>query len=200
MSAPLPWVPGDFLVVDKVEVARADRYWIAAREDLPWLGDPDVEDGSQRHADRDEVDWRAIGTLLTSISASLADGGWSIDHDELSGELAIIAVSENPGLVLRDLEVLESFFSAAEKVCGDPSSEDLTNGRHRLWNIWKHLPDAHLPIGSAHLSFQDDLDDLRDEDRAHFYEASAELLRATPEAVARRSPAYMRALARAGER
>lgn len=52
-------------------------------------------------------------------------------------------------------------FSAAETVAswfgvagphGDPGITRPTDGRHRLWNVWKHNPRALLPINSDALT------------------------------------------------
>ena len=52
----------------RLHIPRPERYWMATAELFPAMIDPDVDDGRQRWADRDDIRWNEIGRMITGIS------------------------------------------------------------------------------------------------------------------------------------
>ncbi len=44
----------------QIRIPDPEFWWLARREDIGWLEDPDVADGGVRWPDRDRLNWRAI--------------------------------------------------------------------------------------------------------------------------------------------
>ncbi|MWV75927.1 hypothetical protein C5C31_11700 [Rathayibacter rathayi] len=174
-----------------IEIDRPERYWVAAREDMPWLTDPDIDDRGCRHPDRDDVDWTAVAAAATSISSLLRAGQLDASDGEGSGFVATV-----PGLTLRlrELEILESLFTVAEAIRGDLWDEGVVNGRHRLWNIWRAAPDALIPVRSDLLDHTDDIDSQGDTFAAVVTDSTRTAMRQLTAEVGQRAPLFTAAL------
>ena len=131
-------------------VRHPERWWLATLRDLPWLTDPDVDDGRQRWDDRDQLDWAGVGEAVVAVWSWLASG--EADPDEP----ATVVVPAPWVLPPAEAAVVRSWW-AAEAPQGDVWSDELTNGRHRLWNVWRVAPAARLPIRSDTLGYMDDV-------------------------------------------
>lgn len=143
--------------VVNVEIQRPTRWWLASRLLLSEISDPDVDDGVQRHADRDELRWHILGDLLTGISRALQEGDYvTSKSDELSVVVDVDHI--DGGLTLAEAEVLDSWFSHQEAPRADGWSLAPANGRHRLWNVWRHSPQAIVPVRSVLLDFTDEIE------------------------------------------
>lgn len=139
-------------------VPNPDRYWLAARTDLPWLVDPDLQDGRQRHPDRAVRRWSRIAAAVESVGTALAAEA----HDVNPLDAAQAAVSiDTEALEPADVAIVESWFSTSrEAPMGDPWDVSLDNGRHRLWCCWTAAPDALLPVSSGTLVWLDSVEAL----------------------------------------
>lgn len=154
---------------------------MATRDELPWLNNPDVDEGTQRSPDRDDIRWRELGAILTEVSSSLAEGRY-VCSANLNDTIEIAITTGPPeGLTLAEVEVLEAWFDYVDAPRGDPWSDGLVNGRHRLWNVWKHAPHAVLPIRSDLLDYSEKAaDDLEKAD-----------IKNLSKGIADRSPLYI---------
>lgn len=94
--------------------------------------------------------------MITGISLALADGSYD-ESQLLNDAIEISTTAPAGGLTLSETKTLKSWFTFAEAPRGDLWDNDLVNGRHRLWNVWKHAPAAILPIRSAVLDYTDDV-------------------------------------------
>ena len=52
----------------RVHIPRPERYWMATAELFPVMIGPDLDDGRQRPAGRDDIRWNEIGRMITGIS------------------------------------------------------------------------------------------------------------------------------------
>lgn len=174
-----------------VEIDRPDRYWIAARGDMTWLTNPDIDDRRVRHADRDDIDWKAVAAAATAISALLRAGQLDASDGGASGFVATV-----PGLTLRlrELQILESLFTYAEAIRGDLWDEGVINGRHRLWNIWRAAPDALIPVRSDLLDYTDDIESQGEAFAAIVADSARTGLHQLPAEVGQRAPLFAAAL------
>lgn len=175
-------------------VPHPERWWIAARTDLPWLTDPDVDDGRVRWPDRDERQWTAVASLVEAVARAIASGGHDVDDDDP----AVATVPADVGaLGPVDRKIVTSWFRAgSEAPSGDPWEDGLTNGRHRLWNAWRAAPDALLPIYSDTLAGLDDAPVMGEQFAAVVAQSAADGLRDVPAGPANRSPRYVDELRR----
>lgn len=170
-------------------VRRPEWWWIAAREDLAWLTDPDTDDGNQRSMDRDEPEWSTIATIVETVGRALVNGDHDVDEDDPT--LALVPV-DIAGLAPADQNIVTSWFQAGVRApWGDPWDDCLTDGRHRLWNAWRAAPDALLPIYSATLVGLDDIPFMNERFAAEVARSAAEGLRKIPTGTAHRSPRYV---------
>jgi hypothetical protein len=189
------------LTLDMLELAWPERFWMATRADLPWLKDPDATEG-QRHADRDTIRWAVLGTILTEVSAALATGGYAVSTD-VSDTIEIpLQTTPSDGLTRSEMEIIEEWWDHGIAPRADLWAGNFLNGRHRLWNVWKHDPTAVLPIRSEFLDVAAELPDIRDEKRASVHAASIrEQASLAHEAFttefAQRSPLYVDAIDKA---
>lgn len=178
--------------VIRVHIVHRERYWSALRGDMPWLSDPDVDEGAQRHPDRDELDWEAIADAVENAGWRLSAGDLSVDED--GDEWLPIDVSR---LEAKERVVVRSWFPPARGPKSDAGRERLIDGRHRLWNAWKARPDAVLPINSSVLGGVDEIPHVAGMAEALRIDI-AEVLEAADYAVLERSPMYHRELRRWG--
>ena len=132
----------------RLHIPRSERYWMATAELFPGMIDPDVDDGRQRWADRDDIRWNEIGRMITGVSRVLGAGSYA-EPELLDDAIEVSTAAPVGGLTLSETKILESWFTFAEAPRGDLWDNDLVNGRHRLWNVWKHAPVAILPIRST---------------------------------------------------
>lgn len=120
---------------------------------MPWLTDPDTEDGHQHHHDRDTVRWRLIGSVVQDLGSQLNNQAHrSLRHEDPMG-VHLYALTEF--LTAAERQIVTSWFSEWEAPRADVWDKALGNGRHRLWNVWRASPDAVLPISSALLPYED---------------------------------------------
>lgn len=163
---------------------------------FPGMVDPDIDDGRQRWPDRDDIRWDEIGLIITGVSLALADG--SYDESQLLDDAVSVSISApDGGLTLSETRILKSWFTFAEAPRGDLWVNDLVNGRHRLWNVWKHAPSAILPIRSGVLDYTDDVDSMGESFAATIRDNATMGLNKLPADVITRSPLYVAALAKA---
>lgn len=142
--------------LETIGVRNPHHYWLAAREDMPWLSDPDVDDGAPRWDDRELRDWFSIGADAASIGEQLVWGMGAAGPDDESAEddISYSAQTVNPV----DAKIVRSWFrSGVEAPRADPGDEGLDNGRHRLWCAWTASPDLLLPVQSAVLQSAADM-------------------------------------------
>ena len=176
-------------------IAAPDQYWMATRKSFPDLIDPDIQDGKQRHNDRDSIRWRELAQAVNSIGELLQEGIWTWDEG-----YTWLNVEKSPedGFTAPERGIVKAWFSHAEGVKADPRSDSsVFNGRHRLWNTWKHSPDAVLPVRSALLEQFDDLPHLDASFVLPFQDAAARGLDEMPEDVRARSPRFVSSLVKA---
>lgn len=178
-------------VFDLVEVNHPERWWTATRRQLVEQTDPDVDDGAQRHPDRDEIRWHLLGAMLSQISAKL-DARDYRDSDALTDTVEVDVTGDPAGYTLPEMRILESWFSFGSYPKADGWDLASGDGRHRIWNIFAHRPDAHLPLRSHLLDFLDDVD--HEHLAATLREQAAKGLAELPVVVRERSPHYMHQL------
>lgn len=180
----------------RLHIPRPERYWMATAGLFPGMVDPDIDDGRQRWPDRDDIRWDEIGLIITGVSLALADG--SYDESQLLDDAVSVSISApDGGLTLSETRILKSWFTFAEAPRGDLWVNDLVNGRHRLWNVWKHAPSAILPIRSGVLDYTDDVDSMGESFAATIRDNATMGLNKLPADVITRSPLYVAALAKA---
>lgn len=173
-------------------IPHTERWWLAARRDLPWLTDPDVEDGHQRWPDRHERPWARIAATVATVGAALASGDYETEPDDPDRALLTLPTD---GFDEADRRILHWWFRAgAEAPCADPWSDVLTNGRHRLWTCWEADPSALLPVSSAILQQVDEVPYMDADFEADLHRSAARGVESTPAGVAARNPRYMDAL------
>lgn len=131
------------------------RFWWRMRpaEVWRWVSvDPDVEDGRQRHADRDEHRWDSIASVVAQVGEALASGAWTTDDE--SGACGFVTIDECPGdLTLTEKKIVGSWFRCSEAVEVDPWFDQLFNGRHRLWATAQHFGVGLVPICGNELGY-----------------------------------------------
>jgi len=175
-------------------VPHPERWWIAARADLPWLTAPDVDDGRVRWPDRAERQWTTVAGVVEAVARTIAYGGHDVDEDDPTAALVSIDAA---GLAPADRNIVTSWFRAgSEAPSGDPWDDGLTNGRHRLWNAWQAAPDALLPIYSDALAGLDDAPLMGEQFAAVVAQSAADGLHDLPTGPANRSPRYVDELRR----
>lgn len=134
-----------------IPVATPRFWWRTTAEHVrQWVPeDPDIEDGVQRHSDRDERRWNLIAAAVTQVGDALAAGSWSVDPE--LDDHGLVALPGYPGdLTQTEQDIISAWFRSSEAVEFDPWFEPLTNGRHRLWGTMSHFGAASIPIrGSA---------------------------------------------------
>lgn len=141
---------------ESIGVVSPHHYWLAARKDLPWLTDPDVENDSPRWRDWELRDWFKIGRDVAEIGTQLAWGMAASGPDDETAEDDIVYSAEASNPV--DAKIVRSWFhSGAEAPMADPGDDRLMNGRHRLWVTWAANPDLLLPIQSTLLQSAADM-------------------------------------------
>lgn len=133
----------------------APRFWwrLAPAEVRRWVSaDPDVEDGQQRHADRDEQHWDAIASVVAQVGDALASGAWSTD-DEFDA-CGFVTIDACPGdLTQAEQKIVASWFSSSEAVQVDPWFDRSFNGRHRLWATARRFGAGLVPICGNELGY-----------------------------------------------
>lgn len=135
-----------------LRVRHPERWWLATRRDLPWLTDPDVDDGRQRWTDRNELDWAAVGEAVVSIGFRLTTGSSSVDPDDPT-----YVIVPTPWVLPEPEATVARSWWGSEAPQGDVWSTGLVNGRHRLWNVWRVAPQAQLPVRSDTLEYLSDV-------------------------------------------
>ncbi len=176
--------------MSKYRASHPEWYWIASRTDLPWLADPDEEDGRIRWPD--PVNWAAVATVVAQAGVALTNANCdpddvvelSLDDSELSdGERAIV----------------RSWLSGlAGSPLADPWSDALTDGRHRLWSAWQADPNALLPIHSDLLPYELDAPSMGQAFTTQIAMSARDGLSSTSQRILSRSPLYARELRRLG--
>lgn len=175
-------------------VPHPERWWIAAREDLAWLTDPDVDDGRVRWPDRDQRQWTAVAGVVDAVGRAIAYGGHDVDEEDPTVALVPVDMAR---LAPADRNIVRSWFRAgAEAPSGDPWDDSLTNGRHRLWNAWRAAPDALLPVYSDTLAGIDDAALMGEQFAAVVAQSAVDGLRELPTGPANRSPRFVDELRR----
>lgn len=175
-------------------VPHPERWWLADRGDLPWLTDPDADDGHLRHRDRDERQWAAIAGIVESVGRALASGGHETDEDDPTVALVPADVAD---LAPADRNIVTSWFRAgSEAPSTDPWDSSLTNGRHRLWNVWLAAPDALLPVYSDTLAGLDEVPSMGEHFAAVVAQSVIDGLRQMPIGPLTHSPRYVDELRR----
>lgn len=123
------------------------QVWLAENGDIPGLVDPDAGKRPEWH-DRDTLNWKAIGDAVESAGRRLIAGEFSMDE---AGDYSLTINLEPYRFSAAEAETVASWFGDAGPH-GDPGITKPTDGRHRLWNVWKHNPRALLPINSDALT------------------------------------------------
>lgn len=171
-----------------IRVNDPEHWWTAHKDDLPWLKDPDVEDGRQRHPDRDERDWSGIARAVSAAADALTVARVLADSDGRYAVLPPPAANLSPV----DQAVVRSWFSYTAPLA-DPWSDQLTDGRHRLWCSWAREPKLSLPIRSDLLGYVLDFRYDPDQTERLNLEASSGM-RQTPQPILARNPRLVQSL------
>lgn len=129
---------------------------------MPWLVDPDVEDGRQRWEDRDTIRWQLIAEVVQELGAKLANHEYPAVQEEDS-TVYDLSAPERVALTPEERKIVAKWFSNVEAPRADPWADHLENGRHRLWNVWKAAPDSVLPILSDLLLWEDSIAEMGEE-------------------------------------
>lgn len=174
----------------EVLMPHPERFWLAARSDVVLASDPDVEDGRQRWPDRDTIDWARIAAIVADAGVRIARQQLGVDED---GDQMLV-VDDN-GLSGTERKVVASWFRGGQVPSSDPGRDGVEDGRHRLWNAWKHAPDVVLPIHSDVLHYVDDIAEMPQLEAITAAEAGR-VLKEVGAGVAFRSPHYVRELQR----
>lgn len=122
-------------------------WWrMAAAEAHRWVAtDPDVDDGRQRHEDRDRQNWAAISAVVSEVGDALAAGAWTVEED--SESIGYVVIDGHPnGLSETEQIIITSWFRSYDAVRVDPWFDQLTNGRHRLWSTIPHFGHKSVPL------------------------------------------------------
>lgn len=98
--------------VTTVYVLHPERWWIATRADLPWLTDPDKDDGRVRWSDRDERQWGTIAGVIDAAGRALASGAHDVDQDDPT--VAFVPV-DLAGFAPADRNIVTSWFRAGSE-------------------------------------------------------------------------------------
>lgn len=177
-----------------LHVPHPERWWFARRSDLPWLTDPHEDDQRVRHHDRDERAWPAIAGVVQTAARAIAYGGHPVDEEDPTVALVEVDVD---GLDPTDRRIVSSWFRAgSEAPSADPWEDALTNGRHRLWAVWRAVPSAVLPVYSDTLAYLDDVPLMGPEFAAVVQQSALDGLRRLPPGPANASPRYVDELRR----
>jgi hypothetical protein len=135
------------LSLDMIELAWPERFWMATPEYFPSLEEAGLDDDAQDYPDSGEIRWHALGVILTEVGEALATGRYTYS-DDVSDTIEIpVHTTPADGLTQRELQILESW-SDESVPTDDPWADNLSDGKHRLWAIWKHHPEAVIPIRS----------------------------------------------------
>ena len=181
-------------MTDTLHVPHPERWWFAARDDLPWLTDPDGEDGKVRHPDRDQRQWAAIAGIVETVARALTSGSYAIDVEDPAVSLVPVDLA---GLEVADRNIVTTWFRVgSEAPSGDVWMDSLGNGRHRLWGAWQAAPGALLPIHSELLPYADDVPYMDAEFARVFVRSAADGLRKMLPGPAIRSSRYIDELRR----
>lgn len=155
------------------------QVWLAENGDIPGLVDPDAGKRPDWH-DRDILNWKAIGDAVESAGRRLIAGEFSMDE---AGDCSLTINLEPYRFSVAEAETVASWFGVAGPL-GDPGITKPSDGRHRLWNVWKHNPHALLPINSDALTSSSN-------------SSAFAILRLAPFSALDRNPAYRDALRKA---
>ena len=158
--------------------------------------------GAALYVDDPAIRWDFLGAILTEISNALTDGNYVAFAD--FEESIQIAIHSGPadGLTTAELAILKTWSRSDAAPCGDLLSPHLTNAGV-VWNVWKHVPEAILPIRSAVLEYEHYIDAYTDGPAAAVRAAritrdyAAAQLRELTAAQATRSSSYVTELVRA---
>ena len=194
-----PTTSDDRHTVGVVELNRPARRWMATRQDLPWLTDITA---TTLHADDPAIRWDCLGAILTEISNALTDGNYVAFAN--FDEPIQITIRSGPadGLATAELAILKTWSNSDTAPRGDLLSPHLS-AAELVWNVWKHAPEAILPVHSAVLDYEHDIDAYTDGFAAAARSAritrdyAAAQLRELTAAQAKRSPLYVTELVRA---
>jgi hypothetical protein len=174
-----------------VTLEHPERWWLAVQADMPWLTDPDVEDGHPRHADCDDRDWAGIATAVQDVMAEVVAGRGRIEliyEDEPSEGNHLVVDADLEHLDATDQDIVTEWFWHQCGPIADPWDDRLVNGRHRLWNAWKAAPQAALPVESALLKYLDDIPLMDGGFAAGIYRGAMEGIELMPPTVMKRNP------------
>ena len=173
---------------DLVIVNHPERWWSASRKQLVDQGDPDLEDGVQRYADRDSIRWHLLADFLSQVAAKLDAADYMVS-EVLPNTVVVFVDSDPDGYTPEEALILESWFDPYEFPRADAWETRSGNGRHRLHGLWAHSPGAALPVRSHLLDF---MDDIGSEHLASTIRTQAEIgLAQLPAVVRERSPHYV---------
>lgn len=131
-------------------VENPERWWLAAREDLTFLVDPDEDDGRLRWDDRFERDWANIGAAAAEIGEQLSSGMCPPDPEEPGAVLVTVR-----DLAAPEMKIVRSWLIDPPMV--DPGDDWPVNGRHRLWNCFEATPQIALLVLSQILPYLDSI-------------------------------------------
>lgn len=146
----------------RITVAHPERFWFAVRSEMPWLVDPDVEDGRRRHISGELIRWAAVGEIVQELGGGLARQEFQkiIDEDGIRFE---VVTADRFAMTKAEKQIVASWFTDGEAPCSDPWENSLVNGRHRLWGVWGAMPEVALPVLSDHLLYEGSVDHMGEE-------------------------------------
>lgn len=158
--------------------------WLAKFGDIPGLVDPD-EGRRPRHKDSSDLNWKAIGDAVENAGRKLVTGSYYIDDD---GDQVMTIDLEQYGFTDIEYRIVTGWLTA-NGPHGDPGIAGVSDGRHRLWNVWMQNPDAVLPIRSDILIYIDNVEENR-ELAGTMSDDVRKILKVAPQVVLDRSPQY----------
>ena len=171
-----------------IAVAHPERWWLAARKDVPLLGDPDLDDGRTRYRDTVPPAWPSIADVVQKIGRMITAGDYVVQADD---PVWVHIQVHLDGLNERDQEIVTQWFRGiGASPSADPGDETPNDGRHRLWASWKAHPEAALPIYSSVLPYLDGVDLDTDEIAGNIIDEAGRVLANSSPAVLERSRSY----------
>ncbi|WP_185751342.1 hypothetical protein [Arthrobacter sp. 31Y] len=124
--------------------------------------DPDVEDNHRKHPDRDTIRWAAVGEVVQKCATKLMNQDYTPVEDEEPNAFNLF-LPDNFSLTPEEHNIVQSWFWGGEMLRNDPWCDTNSNGRHRLWNVWKASPHLILPIYSELLRMEDEIPFMNEE-------------------------------------
>ncbi|MBP2193612.1 hypothetical protein [Nocardia goodfellowii] len=124
-------------------------WWTVRKSERPQLTDPDVSDQRVRWRNNPEVDWLAVAQFVNQVANQLDRDDVFADLSRYNDDGELLWV-DCDAAQLPDLEqnIVRAWFTSGIPPTFDPWHHSMTDGRHRLWNVWQADPEARVPVQS----------------------------------------------------